>query len=52
MERTIAGIRSDVGELSPSYELLTKGVAALDTKAAATDSDSTGVRGEGFVLRS
>ena len=45
----MAGNRFEVADLSASHELLSETLA--DLKAAA-DSDSTGVRGEGSVLRS
>ena len=52
MERTLAGIRSNVADLPASHELLTKRVTALEAKADAADSDSTRVRDEVAALRS
>ena len=52
MERTMAGIHSDVADLSASHELLTERVAVLEARADIADSDSTRVRVQGFVVRS
>ena len=52
MERTMAGIRFDVSDLSASHELLTERVATLEARVDAADSDSIGVCGEDSALRS
>ena len=46
MGRTMAGIRSDVADLSASRELLSETVAALEARVDAADLDSKGVRGK------
>ena len=48
----MAGIRSDVSNLSAPHELLSERVAALEARMNAADSDSTGVCGEDSALRS
>ena len=52
VERTMAGIRSDVAELSVSHQLLSERVAALEARADAAHPDSPGTRGEGLAMRS
>ena len=46
----MAGIRSDVSDLSASQELLKERVGALEARVNDVDSNSTGVRGEDSAL--
>ena len=47
----MAGIRSDVAELSVSHQLLSERVAALEARADAAHPESPGTRGESLVTK-
>ena len=52
VERTMAGIRSNVAELSVSHQLLSERVAALEARADAAHPDSPRTHGESLAMRS
>ena len=52
VERTMAGIRSDVAELSVSHQLLSERVAALEARVDAAQPDSPGTNCASLTMRS